>query len=109
MASKKSKTKAVTAKKTTASPGALITEMIDDAIAKFRASLPSPIEDRKRLLAQVAGSIATGLVQSPSPSIASPPAMATAALDIAEQILTQAGIAPTEASADEASGAEAAS
>lgn len=94
MASKK--TKKTSANKPSSSPSALITEMIDAALTKFRGALLNPIEDRKRLLAQVAGSIAMGLVQSPSPSIASPSSMATVALDIAEQILLQAGIAPTQ-------------
>jgi hypothetical protein len=54
--------------------------------------LPAQIEERKRLLVMVAGSVAAGFATSPSPSITTPAALATAALDVAEQILTQAGI-----------------
>jgi hypothetical protein len=51
---------------------------------------------RKELLARVAGAVAAGLVTTPSPSIASPSGMATAAVDIAEEILKKAGFAPIE-------------
>lgn len=66
----------------------------DVALASFRAVMPSVADRRKELLAQVAGSVAAGLVTSPTPSIASPAGMATAAVDIAEEILRKAGIAP---------------
>ena len=54
------------------------------------------VDARKELLARVAGSVAAGLVISPSPSIATPSGMATAAVDIAEEILKRIGIASTE-------------
>ena len=60
--------------------------------AGFSDATASTIDKRKELLARVAGSIAAGLVTAPSPSIASPWTMATAAVDIAEEILKKAGI-----------------
>lgn len=91
-----------TPKKTTSASTKREDEMFNALLSTMRtAATTSPGERRKELLARVAGSIAAGLVQSPSPSIASPPAMATAALDIAEEILKQAGIAPIEVSAGE--------
>ena len=56
------------------------------------------IDGRKELLARVAGSIAAGLVTTPSPSISKPDSMATVAVDIAEAILKQAGIPSAEPS-----------
>lgn len=50
------------------------------------------IDPRKKLLARVAGNVAGTLVSSPSPSISSAEAIATVAVDIAEQILLKAGI-----------------
>ena len=67
-------------------------------LASFRAATTST--KRKELLARVAGSIAAGLVTSPSPSIASPSSMATVAVDIAEEILKQTGIPSAEHSAE---------
>jgi hypothetical protein len=64
------------------------------ALASLTASTPTAADRRKELLARVAGSVASGLVISPSPSIASPSGMATAAVDIAEEILKKAGISP---------------
>ena len=58
------------------------------------------IDARKELLAKVAGSVAAGLVTSPSPSIAKPESMATVAVDLAEEILKRAGIPSTEVVAD---------
>ena len=58
------------------------------------------INKRKELLARVAGSIAAGLVTSPSPSIATPSTMAMAAVDIAEEILKKAGIPSVEPHAE---------
>ena len=55
-------------------------------------TIPSTLDRRKELLATVAGSVAAGLVTAPTEAIASPEGMATAALDIAEEILKQAGI-----------------
>jgi len=66
--------------------------LFDSMLSKLEVMLVPPIDDRKRLLAQVAGAVAAGLVTSPSPMIATSAAMATASLDIAEQILMQAGI-----------------
>jgi len=51
------------------------------------------IEPRKKLLARVAGSVAAGIVQAPSPSTSSAEGIATVAVDIAEQILRRADVA----------------
>lgn len=59
----------------------------------------STIDPRKELLVRVAGRIAAQLVASPSQSIASAPAMAMVAVDIAEEILKKAGIPVTAATA----------
>jgi hypothetical protein len=57
----------------------------------------SLIDSRKELLAKVAGSIAAGLSTiTGSPSISTPLGIATIAVDIAEAILTKAGIPSTE-------------
>ena len=69
----------------------------------FVDSTTSTIDKRKELLARVAGSVAAGLVTSPSPSIASASSMATAAVDIAEEILKKAGIPSVESSAESSS------
>ena len=71
----------------------------DAALASFRAAMPSASDRRKELLAQVAGYVASGIVISPSPTIASSSGVATAAVDIAEEILKKAGIASTKTSA----------
>lgn len=71
-----------------------------DIMASFRTAAARSIDPRKALLAQVAGTIAAGLVTSPSPSIASASGMATAAVDIAEEILKQVGIPSTGSSAE---------
>lgn len=47
---------------------------------------------RQRLLARVAGSVAGGVVNSPSPSVASADGIAQVAVDIAEAILQKAGL-----------------
>lgn len=47
---------------------------------------------RQRLLSRVAGNVASGVVQSPSPSITSSDAIAQVAIDIAEAILQKAGL-----------------
>lgn len=57
------------------------------------------IDPRKKLLARVAGDVASGLVAAPSPSISSSDGIATVAVDIAEQILKKAGI-PVEVAAE---------
>lgn len=83
----------------------------DNILAVLESLRPeaSPIDSRRELLAKVAGSVAAGLVTSPSPSIASPSAlataavasaMATAAVAIADEILKKAGIPATESSAE---------
>ena len=105
MTTKKSKSK-IEAKKKTA-PKNLENEMFDarlaTVVASFNAAFPPPIDKRKELLARVAGAIAAGLVTSPSPSIASASSMATAAVDIANEILKKAGIPSAESSADSVS------
>jgi hypothetical protein len=53
------------------------------------------IEDgtkRKRLLARVAGYVASGLLVSPSPKVNSSETIATVAVDIAEAILKKVGL-----------------
>ena len=103
MTTKKSKNEA----KKKPAPKKLENEILDARIAtmlaSFRSAFPPGIDKRKELLARVAGSIAAGLVTAPSPSIASPSSMATAAVDIAEAILKQAGIPSIEPSAESAS------
>ena len=98
MPTKKSKSKNVTKK--TPSPKKLDHEMFYAVLASFRAATTSTIDKSKELLARVAGSIAAGLVTAPSPSIASPSSMAAVAVDIAEEILKQAGILSVEHSAE---------
>lgn len=71
-------------------------EMFDAVLASVRVAFPAPIDKRKELLARVAGAVAAGLVTSPSPSIASPSTMATAAVDIADEILKKVGIPSVE-------------
>ena len=75
-------------------------EMFEAVLASFRAATPSLVDRRKELLARVAGAVAAGLVTAPSPSIAKPESMATVAVDIAEEILKQAGIPSVETSAE---------
>ena len=87
--------------------------MFDEVLASFRAATANvnAIDKRKELLAQVAGLIAGGMVQAPSPSISTSSSMAMAAVDIAEEILLKAGIpsmepvaaSPSEAQAGAAS------
>lgn len=55
------------------------------------------IDPRKKLLARVAGNIAASIVREPSPSLTSSEKIAEVAVDIAEQILRKAGVAPTVA------------
>lgn len=74
-----------------------------DNIQAVLASLrpeASPIDSRKELLAKVAGSIAAGLVTSPTESIATPLSLAAYAVVIAEEILKKAGIPETAPSAE---------
>ena len=78
-------------------------ELFDEVIASFRVAFPAPIDKRKELLARVAGAVAAGLVTSPSPSIATPSTMATAAVDIAEEILKKVGILSVEPSVESSS------
>jgi hypothetical protein len=74
-------------------------EMFDALLSTIRAaSMKTPIDPYKELLAKVAGSVAAGLATAPSPSISSAASMATAALDIAAHILEQAGISATDTS-----------
>jgi len=51
-----------------------------------------PAADRKRLLAHVAGQIACGVVQSPSPATSSSANIAAISVEIAEKILEQVGL-----------------
>ena len=100
MSTKKSKSKSKNEAKTTPASKKLEHEAFDAVLASFRAATPSMADKRKELLARVAGSIAAGLVTSPSPSIASPSSMATAAVDIADEILKKAGIPAVEPAAE---------
>ena len=100
MATKKSKSKNPVKKNPVSKT--IESEMFDAVLASFLAATTSTIDKRKELLARVAGTIAAGLVTAPSPAIATPAAMAMAAVDIAAEILKQAGI-PVEPSAEAAS------
>lgn len=68
--------------------------------AKPRIASVKDVKDRidpyKKLLARVAGGVASGLVGSPSPEIADAGArgVAAVAVDIAEEILKQVGLVP---------------
>lgn len=75
-------------------------KMFNAVLTSFRAAFPTPLDQRAELLAKVAGTVAAGLVTSPSPSIASPASMAVAAVDIAEEILKAAGIPGVDSSAE---------
>ena len=101
---KKSKSKNV-AKKNPASKK-MEHEAFDAALASLHAVTTSAADRRKELLARVAGSIAVSLVSSPTPDIATPAGIATAAVDIAEEILKKAGI-PVEPAAEASSSAAA--
>ena len=100
---KKSSTKtAPRARKTSdkTSDNAVLESALETALTGLLAAVEAGATDRrKELLARVAGSIAAGLVTSPSPAIASPKGMATAAVDIAEEILQRVGIGEVEAQA----------
>ena len=74
------------------------------ALKRIPMAAPMMIDPRKELLAKVAGSIAAGLVTSPSPSIATPSTMAMAAVDIAEAILKQACIPSVESESSSPTG-----
>ena len=75
------------------SDSAVLEGALETALTGLLAAVEAGAADRrKELLARVAGSIAAGLVTSPSPAIASPKGMATAAVDIAEEILQRIGI-----------------
>ncbi len=97
----KSKSKSVPQKKP--APKTFENDALHAVLASFRAATTSTIDKRKELLARVAGSVAAGLVATPSPSIASASGMATAAVDIAEEILKKAGILSAESSAESSS------
>lgn len=92
--SKSSKTTKAAPSRKDPSDSAMLDTMLASAVEAFRDAATSRIDKRKELLARVAGAVAAGLVTSPSPSIASPSGMATAAVDIAEEILKRAGIRP---------------
>ena len=82
------------------SDSAVLEGALETALTGLLAAVEAGAADRrKELLARVAGSIAAGLVTSPSPAIASPKGMATAAVDIAEEILQRIGIVEVDAPA----------
>ena len=82
------------------SDNAVLESALETALTGLLAAVEAGATDRrKELLARVAGSIAAGLVTSPSPAIASPKGMATAAVDIAEEILQRVGIGEVDAQA----------
>jgi hypothetical protein len=64
------------------------------AVSKKSTSTPDRdrIDPRTKLLVRVAGNVAGTLASSPSPAISSAEAIATVAVDIAEQILLRAGV-----------------
>jgi hypothetical protein len=103
---KKSKSKSVPKKKSASKKSeneerdAAWRQALSAVLASFRAATTTTIDSRKELLARVAGTVAAGLVTSPTPSIASPVGMATAAVDIAEAILKRVGIPATEPAAE---------
>ena len=108
------KTKAKTSAKRSSGPSEVISDLAvrigrleTSQTAKKTTSDPSRdrIDPRKKLLARVAGNVAGTLVSAPSPSISSAEAIATVAVDIAEQILRKAGIPVPSASASSASSA----
>jgi hypothetical protein len=49
-------------------------------------------EPRKRLLARMAGNIASGIVSAPSPSTRTAESIAAVAVDVAEEILKKIGL-----------------
>ena len=53
---------------------------------------PRDSSKRKRLLARVAGSVASGIVAAPSKSTSTAEAIATVAVDVAEEILRRVGL-----------------
>jgi hypothetical protein len=59
--------------------------------AKKDASEPK-IDPRKKLLARVAGDVASGVVGSPSESTPNAEAVAAIAVDVAEEILKKVGL-----------------
>lgn len=91
MTAKKSKNK--NARKTPAKK--LENALFDEVLASLATSA-NAIDKRKELLARVAGSIAGGMLQAPSPSISTSSSIAMVAVDIAEEILLKAGIPSME-------------
>jgi hypothetical protein len=83
-------------------------KVFDAVLASFRAATTSTIDKRKELLARVAGSVAAGLVNTPSPSITTSASMATVAVDIADEILKKAGIPLVDHAAESSSSGNAA-
>ena len=75
-----------------AAPKKVDNDLLAGILARFPTSTASTIDKRAELLAKVAGSIAAGLATLQSPSLDSASAMATVAVDIAEEILKKAGI-----------------
>ena len=92
MTAKKSKNK--NARKTPAAKK-LENALFDEVLASLATSA-NAIDKRKELLARVAGSIAGGMLQAPSPSISTSSSIAMVAVDIAEEILLKAGIPSME-------------
>lgn len=95
--SKSPNTKTKSKKAPSKSQAAVLGSDAFDALLASVRGMVSQIDRRKELLAQVAGAVATGLVMAPSDSIATPRSLGTAAVEIAEAILEEAGIAPTAA------------
>jgi hypothetical protein len=61
-------------------------------MAKKIVSKTAASQARQYLLAQVAGSVAAGVISSPSESSSSADAIAEIAVDVAEAILKRAGL-----------------
>lgn len=66
----------------------------DKSVAKkdVKAAKATKLDERKQLLARVAGSVAAGVMASPSESAASADGVAAIAVDIAEAILQKIGV-----------------
>lgn len=66
--------------------------MSKTADATMNEGTPGDVIKRKRLLARVAGQVASGLMVSPSPKVSSSEKIADVAVDVAEAILKKVGL-----------------
>jgi hypothetical protein len=58
----------------------------------FKPEVETKIDDRKHLLARVAGNVAIGIIGSPSDSTGTAAGIAEISVDIAEEILKKSGL-----------------